>query len=102
MRVDATGLLATGGVKLKAGAGSGFDALRKGDMLRTEVVSKNNSGVLTLKMENGHTFNAKLGKEHSQRPPRPDCDQEKVSDHSWWQYQRECEKHINNPLCDTV
>jgi hypothetical protein len=63
MRVDATQLLATGGVKLRAGAGSGLDTLRKGDMIRTEVVSKNNAGVLTLKMESGHTFNAKLGKE---------------------------------------
>jgi len=63
MRVDATQLLATGGVKLRAGAGSGLDTLRKGDMIRTEVISKDNAGVLTLKMESGHTFNAKLGKE---------------------------------------
>ncbi|MCL2248437.1 MAG: hypothetical protein FWC13_04140 [Oscillospiraceae bacterium] len=63
MRVDTAKLLATGGVKLRAGAGSGLDTLRKGDIIRAEVVSKNNSGVLTLKMESGHTFNAKLGKE---------------------------------------
>ena len=63
MRVDATQVLATGGVKLKASAGSGLDALRKGDMIRAEIVSKDNSGVLNLRMESGHTFKAKLGKE---------------------------------------
>ncbi|MCL2221170.1 MAG: hypothetical protein FWC20_02590 [Oscillospiraceae bacterium] len=60
MRVDTSQLLATGGIKLKAGTGSGLDSLRKGDVLRAEVVSRDKSGMLTLKMENGHSFSAKL------------------------------------------
>ena len=61
MRVDASQLLASGGIKLKASTGSGLDSLRKGDVLRAEVVSRDKSGTLTLKMENGHSFSAKLG-----------------------------------------
>jgi len=61
MRVDTSQLLATGGIKLRAGTGSGLDTLRKGDFVRAEVISQNKSGMLTLKMENGHTINAKMG-----------------------------------------
>ena len=61
MRVDASQLLSSSGIRLKAGTGSGLDSLRKGDMVRAEVVSQDKSGMLTLKMENGHSINAKMG-----------------------------------------
>jgi len=61
MRVDASQLLANSGIRLKAGTGSGLDSLRKGDMVRAEVVSQDKSGMLTLKMENGHSISAKMG-----------------------------------------
>jgi len=60
MRVDASNVLAQGGVKIKAGNDS-TDSLKKGDVIRAEVVSSDKSGTLALKMENGQSFSAKLG-----------------------------------------
>ncbi|MDR2569138.1 MAG: hypothetical protein LBD23_02420 [Oscillospiraceae bacterium] len=61
MKVDASQVLGQGGVKIKAGTGTAADALKKGDVVRAEVVSSDKNGLLTLKMENGQNFNAKLG-----------------------------------------
>jgi len=61
MRVDASQVLAQGGVKIKAGTGSATDSLKEGDVVRANVLSSGKDGTVSLKMENGQNFSAKLG-----------------------------------------
>ena len=61
MRIDATQVLGQGGVKIKAGTGVAADALKEGDVVRAGVVSGGKNGNVTLKLETGQSFNAKLG-----------------------------------------
>jgi translation initiation factor IF-1 len=61
MRVDASQVLAQGGLKIKSGTGSATDSLKKGDVVRATVVSSDKNGVISLKMESGQSFTAKLG-----------------------------------------
>ena len=61
MRVDASQVLAQGGVKIKAGTGTAMDSLKEGDVVRAGVVASDKSGILTLKLEGGQSFSAKLG-----------------------------------------
>jgi len=60
MRIDASNILAQGGVKIKVGS-EATDSLKKGDVLRAEVVSSDKNGTVSLKMENGQSFSAKMG-----------------------------------------
>jgi len=61
MRVDASQVLGQGGVKIKAGTGSVTDSLKEGDVVRAGVLSSGKDGTVSLKMENGQSFSAKLG-----------------------------------------
>ena len=61
MRIDASQVLGQGGVKIKAGTGTATDSLKEGDVIRAKVVSNDKGGAVTLKMENGQSFSAKLG-----------------------------------------
>ena len=61
MRIDASQVLGQGGVKIKSGIGSAADSLKEGDVVRAKVVSGDRNGAVTLKMENGQSFGAKLG-----------------------------------------
>jgi len=61
MRIDASQVLGQGGIKIKTGTGAATDALKEGDVVRAGVVSSSKNGSVTLKMENGQSFNAKLG-----------------------------------------
>jgi len=61
MRVDASQVLGQGGVKIKAGTGSVTDSLKEGDVVRAGVLSSSKDGTVSLKMENGQNFSAKLG-----------------------------------------
>jgi len=61
MRIDASQVLGQGGVKIKVGIGTAADSLKEGDVVRAEVISSDKNGLLSLKMENGQSFNAKLG-----------------------------------------
>ncbi|MCL2821131.1 MAG: flagellar hook-length control protein FliK [Oscillospiraceae bacterium] len=59
MRVDASSVLAQGGVKIKAGNETA-DSLKKGDILKASVVSSDKNGTVALKTETGLSFSAKL------------------------------------------
>jgi len=61
MRIDASQVLGQGGVKIKMGTGAATDSLKEGDVIRAGVVSNDKNGAVTLKMENGQSFSAKLG-----------------------------------------
>jgi len=61
MRIDASQVLGQGGVKIKVGTGTATDSLKEGDVVRAGVVSNDKNGAVTLKMENGQSFSAKLG-----------------------------------------
>ena len=61
MRVDASQVLGQGGLKIKSGPGSAMDSLKEGDVVRAKVISSDKSGTLTLRMENGQSFSAKMG-----------------------------------------
>ena len=61
MRIDASQVLGHGGVKIKLGTGAATDSLKEGDVVRAGVVSNDKNGFVTLKMENGQSFSAKLG-----------------------------------------
>ncbi|MDR2590334.1 MAG: hypothetical protein LBC71_05050, partial [Oscillospiraceae bacterium] len=61
MKIDASQVLAQGGVKIKSGTSSTTDSLKEGDILRASVVSKDKSGVVNLRTESGFEFTAKLG-----------------------------------------
>jgi len=61
MKIDASYLLGQGGVKIKTGSGSAADSLSAGDVIRAEVISGDKKGNLTLKLDNGQSFSAKLG-----------------------------------------
>jgi len=61
MRIDASQVLGQGGVKINVGTGTAADSLKKGDVVRAEVMSSDKNGALSLKMENGQSFSAKLG-----------------------------------------
>lgn len=60
MRVDVAHISGTGGTKIRGG-GSAAESLKKGDMIRANVVSVNKDGSAVLKMENGLDFGAKFG-----------------------------------------
>jgi len=57
MRVDASQVLAKGGLKIKIGSGN---SLRIGDVVQGSVVSSGENGAITLKMESGESFSAKF------------------------------------------
>ena len=59
MRIDASQILASGGIKLKAGAESVTRSLKEGDIIRAEVLSSE-KGSVVMKTEGGQTFKAKL------------------------------------------
>jgi len=61
MRVDASQVLGQGGVKIKAGTGTVTEKLKEGDIVRAGVLSSDKNGNVTLKMESGQSFSAKLG-----------------------------------------
>jgi len=61
MRIDAAQVFGQGGVKIKTGTGTVADALKEGDLVRAGVVSSDKNGNVSLKSENGLSFNAKLG-----------------------------------------
>ena len=61
MRIDASQVLGHSGVKVKMGTGAATDSLKEGDVIRAGVVSNDKNGIVTLKTENGQSFNAKLG-----------------------------------------
>ena len=60
MRIDASKVHGQGVVKLNMGTGA-TNSLKKGDVVRAEVISSDKNGTVSLKMENGHSFSAKLG-----------------------------------------
>jgi len=60
MRIDASKVLGQGGLKVNMGTGA-TNSLKTGDVVRAEVVSSDKNGTVSLKMENGHSFSAKLG-----------------------------------------
>ena len=61
MRIDASKVLGQGGVKINMGTGAATDSLKEGDVVRAGVVSNDKNGAVTLKLENGQSFSAKLG-----------------------------------------
>jgi len=61
MRIDVSKAPGQGGVKIKTGTGAATDSLKEGDIVKAGVVSSDKSGNVTLKMENGQSFSAKLG-----------------------------------------
>ena len=61
MRVDASQVLGQGGVKIKAGTGTAAESLKEGDVVRAGVLSSDKNGTVSLKLESGQSFNAKLG-----------------------------------------
>jgi len=61
MRIDVSKAPGQGGVKIKTGTGAATDSLKEGDVVKAGVVSSDKSGNVTLKMENGQSFSAKLG-----------------------------------------
>jgi len=60
MRIDASKVLGQGGLKVNMGT-KATNSLKEGDVVRAEVVSNDKNGTVSLKMENGHSFSAKLG-----------------------------------------
>jgi len=60
MRIDASNVLGQGGLKIKMGTAA-TNSLKEGDIVRAEVVSSDKNGTVSLKMESGHSFSAKLG-----------------------------------------
>jgi len=62
MRLDASQVLAQGGVRINTGSGQN-NSLKVGDVLRATVISSGKNGEVALKTENGDTFSAKMGNE---------------------------------------
>jgi len=60
MRIDASNVLGQGGFKVNMSTGA-TNSLKEGDVIRAEVVSADKNGTVSLKMENGQSFSAKLG-----------------------------------------
>ena len=60
MRVDASAVLAQGGVKIQSG-NDAVSSLKKGDVIKAAVVSSDKNGAVTLKVDSGQSFSAKLG-----------------------------------------
>ena len=59
MRIDASQILAQGGIKVKAGTDSIVGPLKEGDVIRAEVLS-GDKGTVVMKTEGGQVFKAKL------------------------------------------
>jgi len=60
MRIDSSKVPGQGGLKINMGTGA-TNSLKEGDVVRAEVVAVDKNGTVSLKMENGQSFSAKLG-----------------------------------------
>ena len=60
MRIDASQILAQGGLKIKSGTNTVLDSLKEGDVIRATVLSGEKNGTLNLKTQDGQIFSAKL------------------------------------------